>query len=166
LSLQLLQNCLMLINTILVEQTIEREGVWERLSAKIFEHRHRCSTDTSIPMDSLPSTSTVRHFSRLPDHLQTASKQMAARLPYPCRQGQLFDASGIWDSSGAWKGENGKTRRSRRRFCAEEKARVVGQYKESGLTRVEFSRREGVSLFNLQRCWESRTDPESALCRG
>jgi TnpA family transposase len=26
LSLQLLQNCLMLINTILVEQTIEREG--------------------------------------------------------------------------------------------------------------------------------------------
>jgi hypothetical protein len=80
LSLQLLQNCLMLINTILVEQTIEREGVWERISAKIFEHRHRCSTDTSIPMDSLPSTSTVRHFSRLPDHLQTASKQMAARL--------------------------------------------------------------------------------------
>lgn len=79
-SLQLLQNCLMLINTILVEQTIEREGVWERLSAKIFEHRHRCFTDTSIPMDSLPSTSTVRHFSRLPDHLQTASKQMAARL--------------------------------------------------------------------------------------
>ena len=79
LSLQPLQNCVMLINTILVEQTIERE-VWERLSAKIFEHRHRCSTDTSIPMDSLPSTSTVRHFSRLPDHLQTASKQMAARL--------------------------------------------------------------------------------------
>ena len=74
LSLQLLQNCLMLINTILVEQTIER------LSANIFEHRHRCFTDTSIPMDSLPSTSTVRHFSRLPDHLQTASKQMAARL--------------------------------------------------------------------------------------
>jgi hypothetical protein len=48
LSLQLLQKCLMLINTILVEQTIEREGVWERLSAKIFEHRHRCFTDTSI----------------------------------------------------------------------------------------------------------------------
>ena len=56
--------------------------------------------------------------------------------------------------------ENGKTRRSRRRFCAEEKARVVGQYKESGLTQVEFCRREGVSLFNLQRCWESRIDPE------
>jgi Tn3 transposase DDE domain len=34
LSLQLLQNFLMLINTILVEQTIEREGVWERLSAE------------------------------------------------------------------------------------------------------------------------------------
>ena len=32
LSLQLLQNCLMLINTILVERTIEREGLWERLS--------------------------------------------------------------------------------------------------------------------------------------
>jgi hypothetical protein len=24
----------------------------------------------------------------------------------------------------------------------------------------------GVSLFHLQRCWESKTDPESALCRG
>jgi hypothetical protein len=35
LQLQLLQNCLMLINTSLVEQTIEREDVWERLSAKI-----------------------------------------------------------------------------------------------------------------------------------
>ncbi len=33
LSLQLLQNCLMLINTILVERTIEREGLWERLNA-------------------------------------------------------------------------------------------------------------------------------------
>jgi TnpA family transposase len=31
LSLQLLQNCLMLINTILVERTIEEEGLWERL---------------------------------------------------------------------------------------------------------------------------------------
>ena len=28
LSLQLLQNCLMLINTILVERTIEPEGLW------------------------------------------------------------------------------------------------------------------------------------------
>jgi uncharacterized membrane protein len=27
-----LQNCLMLINTILVERTIERESLWERLS--------------------------------------------------------------------------------------------------------------------------------------
>ena len=53
--------------------------------------------------------------------------------------------------------ENGKTRRSRRRFCAEEKARVVGQYKESGLTRAEFCRREGVSLFNLQR-WLGKQD--------
>ena len=47
--------------------------------------------------------------------------------------------------------ENEMTRRPRRRFSAEEKARVVGQYRESGLTRVEFCRREGVSLFNLQR---------------
>ncbi len=47
--------------------------------------------------------------------------------------------------------ENELTRRPRRRFSAEEKARVVGLYKESGLTRVEFCRREGVSLCNLQR---------------
>jgi transposase len=47
--------------------------------------------------------------------------------------------------------ENEETRRPRRRFSAEEKARVVGLYKESGLTRVEFCRREEVSLFNLQR---------------
>ncbi len=30
LSLQLLQNCLMLINTLLIERTIERESLWER----------------------------------------------------------------------------------------------------------------------------------------
>jgi len=34
LSLQLLQNCLLLINTLLLERTIEREGWWEHLSAK------------------------------------------------------------------------------------------------------------------------------------
>jgi len=34
LSLQLLQNCLMLINTLLVERTIEREGLWERLTTE------------------------------------------------------------------------------------------------------------------------------------
>jgi TnpA family transposase len=34
LSLQLLQNCLMLINTILLERTIEREGLWADLSAE------------------------------------------------------------------------------------------------------------------------------------
>jgi TnpA family transposase len=34
LSLQLLQNCLMLINTLLIERTIEREGMWERLTAE------------------------------------------------------------------------------------------------------------------------------------
>jgi transposase-like protein len=53
--------------------------------------------------------------------------------------------------------ENEKTRRPRRRFSAEEKARVVGLYRESGLTRVEFCRREGVSLFNLQR-WLGKQD--------
>ena len=47
--------------------------------------------------------------------------------------------------------ENGMIRRPRRRFSAEEKARIIGLYEESGLTRVEFCRREGVSLFNLQR---------------
>jgi transposase-like protein len=39
---------------------------------------------------------------------------------------------------------------ARGRFSAEEKARIFGLY-ERGLTRVEFCRREGVSLFNLQR---------------
>jgi len=34
LSLQLLQKCLMLINTLLDERTIEREGMWERLTAE------------------------------------------------------------------------------------------------------------------------------------
>jgi TnpA family transposase len=34
LSLQLLQNSLMLINTLLVQRTIEREGLWERFSAE------------------------------------------------------------------------------------------------------------------------------------
>ena len=52
--------------------------------------------------------------------------------------------------------ENEAIRRPRRRFSAEEKARVVGQYKESGLTRVAFCRREGVSLFNLQRWLRKR----------
>jgi hypothetical protein len=28
------QNCLMLINTLLVERTVEREGLWERLTAE------------------------------------------------------------------------------------------------------------------------------------
>jgi TnpA family transposase len=34
LSLQLVQNCLMLINTLLLERTLERDGLWERLSAE------------------------------------------------------------------------------------------------------------------------------------
>jgi hypothetical protein len=39
--------------------------------------------------------------------------------------------------------ENAKSRRLRRRFSAEEKARIIGLYEESGLTRWEFCRREG-----------------------
>ena len=34
--------------------------------------------------------------------------------------------------------ENGVTRRTRRRFSAEEKSRIVGLYEQSGLRRVEF----------------------------
>jgi hypothetical protein len=40
--------------------------------------------------------------------------------------------------------ENGMIRRPRRRFSAEEKARIIGLYEASGLTGVEFCRREGV----------------------
>ena len=47
--------------------------------------------------------------------------------------------------------ETSISRRPRRRFSAEEKGRIVGLYEESGLTRVEFCRREGIGLFNLQR---------------
>jgi TnpA family transposase len=36
LSLQLLQNCLMLINTILIQRTIERQGLWSSLRAEDF----------------------------------------------------------------------------------------------------------------------------------
>ncbi len=35
LSLQLLQNCPMLINTILVERTVERQKLWPRLKVRI-----------------------------------------------------------------------------------------------------------------------------------
>ena len=34
LSLQLLQNCLMLVNTILVERTLEKHDLWEQLNAE------------------------------------------------------------------------------------------------------------------------------------
>jgi TnpA family transposase len=34
LSLRILQSCLMLINTLLVERTIEREGLWEKLTTE------------------------------------------------------------------------------------------------------------------------------------
>ena len=39
--------------------------------------------------------------------------------------------------------EKEETRRPRRRFSAEEKARIVGLYKESGLTRVKFCQSRG-----------------------
>ena len=58
--------------------------------------------------------------------------------------------------------ENEMIGRPRRRFSAEEKARIVGQYEQSGLARVEFCRREGVSLFNLQRWLGKRNRAEKA----
>ena len=36
LSLQLLQNCLMLINTVLIQRTINRQGLWARLQPEDF----------------------------------------------------------------------------------------------------------------------------------
>lgn len=67
LSLQLLQNCLMLINTILVERTIEREGLWERLDAVDRRAEHRCSASISIPMGSLQLTYRNPRFWRPPE---------------------------------------------------------------------------------------------------
>ena len=32
LSLQLLQNCLMLVNTLLIERTLAQEGLWDRMN--------------------------------------------------------------------------------------------------------------------------------------
>lgn len=58
--------------------------------------------------------------------------------------------------------ENELIRRTRGRFSAEEKARIVELYEQSGLTRVEFCRREGVSLFNLQRWLGKRRQPGQA----
>ena len=58
--------------------------------------------------------------------------------------------------------ENGMSRRPRRRFSAEEKARIMGLYEESGLTRAEFCRREGVGLFNLRRWLGKRRRAEVA----
>jgi transposase-like protein len=47
----------------------------------------------------------------------------------------------------------------------EEKARVVGLYKQSGLTRSEFCRREGVSLFNLRAlAGKGGSEQSGALC--
>lgn len=45
----------------------------------------------------------------------------------------------------------GELRRSRRRYSAEEKRRIIVLYEESGLSRSEFCRREGIGLINLQR---------------
>jgi transposase-like protein len=61
--------------------------------------------------------------------------------------------------------ENQTIRRPRRRFSVEEKARVVGLYKQSGLTRSEFCRREGVSLFNLRAlAGKGGSEQSGALC--
>src|SRR5207245_1643216 len=58
LSLQLLQNCLMLINTGLVERTIEREGLWERLSTEDLRALTPLFHGTSTPTDRLLA---IRH---------------------------------------------------------------------------------------------------------
>ena len=55
LSLQLRQNCLMLVNTILVERTIEQEGLWERLSAEDLRALTPLFHGTSIPTASPPA---------------------------------------------------------------------------------------------------------------
>jgi hypothetical protein len=72
LSLQLLQNCLMLINTVLVERTIEREGLWERLSTEDLRALTALFHGTSTLMDSLPSIWHARHSSKPPDGLSSA----------------------------------------------------------------------------------------------
>ena len=60
--------------------------------------------------------------------------------------------------------ENGMSRRPRRRFSAEEKARIVGLYEESGLTRGEFCRREGVEpLQSSALAWEAQGGPEKRV---
>jgi Transposase len=60
--------------------------------------------------------------------------------------------------------ENEKVRKPRQRFSAEEKADIVGRVEGSGLRRTEFCRREGVSLFNLQR-WLGKWHRESGAAR-
>jgi hypothetical protein len=47
--------------------------------------------------------------------------------------------------------QGGELRRFRRRYSVEEKRRIIGLYEESGLSRSEFCRREGIGLINLQR---------------
>ena len=59
--------------------------------------------------------------------------------------------------------ENQTIRRPRRRFSVEEKARVVGLCKQSGLTRSEFCRREGVSFLIYER-WLGR-EAQSKVAR-
>lgn len=51
LSLSLLQNYLMLINTILVERTIERQDLWRRRTSEDFCGITPCSIVISIPME-------------------------------------------------------------------------------------------------------------------
>ena len=63
--------------------------------------------------------------------------------------------------------ETSISRRPRRRFSAEEKGRIVGLYEESGLTRVEFCRREGIGpIQSSALAWEAEACRKSTLCGG
>jgi Transposase len=76
---------------------------------------------------------------------------LKASETYARRQSQLCEGGRDFEMVPRMENEKGRTRRARRRFSAEEKTRIVGLYEQSGLARVEFCRRQGVSLLNLQR---------------
>ena len=62
LSLQLLQNCLMLINTVLIQRTIDRQGLWARLQPEDFRALiPALLMGTLTPMVHLSSTWKVPH---------------------------------------------------------------------------------------------------------
>ena len=80
LSLQILQNCLMLINTLLVERTIEREGPWEKLTTEDLRALTPLPTGTSIRMGNLHSTSRALHSWRLRDQSLGVEHSPSARV--------------------------------------------------------------------------------------